>query len=83
MNRVKLDYVIDRLEGKPGLLAAAQALHSSGLVKPYTGAPKKEFLQRTLSYMDSLANTLSDKGHARALRKEIHRVLDRLNKKSP
>ena len=83
LNRVKLDYVIDRLEGKPGLLAAAQALHSSGLVKPYTGAPKKEFLQRTLSYMDSLANTLTDKGHARALRKEIHRVLDRLNKKSP
>ena len=83
LNRVKLDYVIDRLEGKPGLLAAAQALHSSGLVKPYAGSPKKEFLQRTLSYMDSLANTLSDKGHARALQKEIHRVIDRLNKKSP
>jgi len=80
LNRVKLDYVIDRLEGKPGLLAAAQALHSSGLVKPYAGSPKREFLQRTLSYMDSLANTLSDKGHARALRKEIHRVINRLKK---
>ena len=83
LNRVKLDYVIDRLEGKPGLLAAAQALHSSGVVKPYAGTPKREFLQKTLSYMDSLANKLPDKGHAQALQKEIHRVLDRLNKKRP
>ena len=33
LNRVKLDYVIDRLQGKTGLLAAAEAVHTSGLIK--------------------------------------------------
>ena len=32
LNRVNLDYVIDRLEGKPGLLAAAEALHTRGII---------------------------------------------------
>jgi len=57
LNRVKLEYVIDRLLCKPGLLTAAQALHTSGLAEPVPAAQTLHgsmLLKHTLSYMNSV-----------------------------
>lgn len=81
LNRVKLEYVIDRLLCKPGLLTAAQALHTSGLAEPVPAAQTLHgsmLLKHTLSYMNSLMKNLPDKGHAAALSFEVKRIDEKL-----
>lgn len=81
LNRVKLEYVIDRLLCKPGLLTAAQALHTSGLAEPVPAAQTLHgsmLLKHTLSYMSSLMKNLPDKGHAAALSFEVKRIDEKL-----
>lgn len=81
LNRVKLDYVIDRLQGKPGLLAAAEALHTRGFIQPKKEiTDKKRPIKSTLAYMNSLVEELPDKGHAEMLHNKIDSVISGLEK---
>ncbi len=88
-----LEFIIARLEGKPGLLAAAESLLKSGLLgdclidriyeKQNELIEKKIELQEevraVLEYMKELADSLSSKTIAQALKAEADVVLNKLD----
>ncbi len=84
--RLQLDYVIDRLSGKPGLLAAAEALRTNGLV----AAPEQRYdivekfdeiavAGKVFGFMRPLIHALPDKDSAVALDASAAAVLRKLD----
>lgn len=80
LDRLRLDYVIDRLQGRPGLLAAAQALRTNGIVSPKqpSNEDQEKALSNTLGYMRDLAKNLPDNFQAEALEKKIDTIIQEL-----
>ena len=54
LNKLKLDYVIERLSGKPGLLSAASAIRKTGGIAGMKSDNNKPSLLKTMSYMRTL-----------------------------
>ena len=79
LNSLKLDFVIERLSGKPGLLSVASVLRSSeGITETETAEGKKPSLLKTMEYMRTLFNDLPDKHQAGLLNNELSRIIDNL-----
>ena len=70
LDRLKLDYVINRLMGKPGLLAAAGAVRNTGGLV-IDNSSEKPSLLKTMTYMRDLSSNLPDKNVAIALSNAI------------
>ncbi len=81
--RLKLDYVISRLNGRPGLLAAAQALRKTGGMTSPAGDAKTGSLLKTMSYMQTLTGALPDKVQGDLLGSEVSRIAEALEKANP
>ena len=79
LNSLKLDFVIERLSGKPGLLSVASVLRSSeGITESENAEGKKPSLLKTMEYMRTLFNDLPDKHQAGLLNNELTRIIDNL-----
>ena len=83
--RIKLEYIIARLTGKPGLLAVSEVCHSDdALSNPLDAQASVEGKQGTqlaasvFAYMRSLVRELPDEGLATALDKEVAEVLEKI-----
>ncbi len=59
LNELKLDYVVERLSSKPGLLSAASAVYKTGGIAGMNGRSKPSLL-KTMTYMRTLINNLPD-----------------------
>ncbi len=81
--RLKLDYVISRLNGRPGLLAAAQALRKTGGMTSPASDVKTGSLLKTMSYMQTLTGALPDKVQGDLLGSEVSRIAEALEKANP
>ncbi len=75
LNRLKLDYVIARLNGRPGLLAAATAIRETGGIIPEKPARTPSLL-KTMEYMRSLTGMLPDSAQSEAMQYQLDRVTD-------
>jgi len=80
LERMKLDYVISRLAGRPGLLAAAQTLREKGAVKtPKIQLVDEESINDTLAYMRTLVDELPNSHTAKTLGSKVSNVINGLN----
>jgi tetratricopeptide (TPR) repeat protein len=81
LERMKLDYVISRLSGRPGLLAAAQMLREKGAVKtPPLALIDEESVNDTFVYMKNLVDELPNSHTAKTLGTQVLNVIDGLNR---
>ena len=81
-NYVLLDYIIEKLSGKPGLLATADALRKAwNICDEKNIAYKDSFDMQTslLSYMRTLVKELPDKDIALSLDQEVKHLMENLN----
>ncbi|OJF76699.1 MAG: hypothetical protein BKP49_05935 [Treponema sp. CETP13] len=77
---MKLDYVISRLSGKPGLLSVANLLRDRGAVKIDTLKNKKnKSIRETVSYMQTLVEELPPKKGNQQLNTKVSGLLNRLS----
>ena len=85
INKLRLDYLIEKLSGNLGLLGAAAAIRrSEGVPEESPSAPavaepiQRESLYKTMEYLHYLAAFLPNQQQAAALERESARVLERL-----
>ena len=76
LNKLKLDYVIERLSGKPGLLSAASAIRKTGGIAGMKSDNKPSLL-KTMSYMRTLINSLPDASQSWLLGKEVDKIINK------
>jgi len=79
LDRLKLDYVIARLNGRPGLLAAASAVRETGGIIPEPPKEKPSLL-KTMEYLRTLAGQVPDKSQAEAMTSQMGQVVSYLSK---
>lgn len=79
LNKLKLDYVIERLSGKPGLLSAASAIRKTGGISGMD-KPTKPSLLKTMTYMRTLINSLPDASQSWLLGKEVDKLINKAQK---
>ncbi len=79
LNKLKLDYVIQRLSGKPGLLSAASAIRQTGGIAGMKTENKPSLL-KTMTYMRTLINSLPDASQSWLLGKEVDKVIHKAHK---
>ena len=85
INKLRLDYLIEKLSGNPGLLGAAAAIRrSEGVPEESPSVPavaepiQRESLYKTMEYLHYLAAFLPNQQQAAALERESARVLEKL-----
>ena len=76
LNKLKLDYVIERLSGKPGLLSAASAIRKTGGIAGMKSDNKPSLL-KTMTYMRTLIKSLPDASQSWLLGKEVDKLINK------
>lgn len=76
LNKLKLDYVIERLSGKPGLLSAASAIRKTGGIAGMKTESKPSLL-KTMTYMRTLIKSLPDASQSWLLGKEVDKLINK------
>ena len=79
LNKLKLDYVIERLSGKPGLLSAASAIRKTGGIAGMKTESKPSLL-KTMTYMRTLIKSLPDASQSWLLGKEVDKIIKQTEK---
>ena len=79
LNKLKLDYVIERLSGKPGLLSAASAIRKTGGIAGIK-TDNKPSLLKTMTYMRTLIKSLPDASQSWLLGKEVDKLINKAQK---
>ncbi len=79
LDRLKLDYVIARLKGKPGLLSAATAVRETGGIIPEPPKTTPSLL-KTMEYLRNLAGQVPDASQAEAMTEQMDQVVGLLKK---
>ncbi len=79
LNKLKLDYVIERLSGKPGLLSAASAIRKTGGIAGMKSDNKPSLL-KTMTYMRTLIKSLPDASQSWLLGKEVDKIIKQTEK---
>lgn len=80
--RLKMAYVIDKLEGRQGLLKEVSERAPQAEAKPVhpAGPPKSAEVERTLTYLGKLAGALPDRGLTDALERKLGNVIKGLKR---
>ena len=76
LNKLKLDYVIERLSGKPGFLSAASAIRKTGGIAGMKSENRPSLL-KTMTYMRTLINNLPDASQSWLLGKEVDKIINK------
>jgi hypothetical protein len=74
--RVQLEYIIDRLSGRPGLKDQASALRAREGIVSSTAAAER--IEESFAYLESLVEELPDQGFAVIMKNRLERLRERI-----